>query len=65
MLTLKDSSAQDLFRAFSPKILDVFALLKLDSTAVKLNSFETFITFFSKFKGVISPSASAANACHR
>lgn len=50
----------------SPKILDVLALLKLDSTDVKLNTFEAFITFFfSKFKGEISPSASAENAFHR
>jgi len=52
-------------RLVSPKILDVLALLKLDSTDVKLNTFEAFITFFSKFKEVISPSASAANAFHR
>lgn len=33
-------------RLVSPKILDVLALLKLDSTDVKLNMFEAFITFF-------------------
>ena len=38
-------------RLVSPKILDV--LLKLDLTAVSLNTFEAFITFLSKFKGVI------------